>query len=184
MPAAHDITINLLGENQAEHTPFGRLVSWVTTYGRYIMVTTELIVLIAFLSRFSLDRTLTDLKDEISQKQEIIEVNQDLESDFRKTQDSLQKIGKLLSSQSEPTDTLKTLHTLLPAGTYFQSLSITNGKITAQVASLTVQSFSQFLLNVSTIKQLANVDIGAIDKQTITGIQYTLNAEYVPLTKK
>lgn len=184
MPAAPKISINLLGLEQQEHTPLGRFIGWATTYGRYIMVTTEMIVLIAFLSRFSLDRQLTDLKDEIQQKQDIIAANQSLEIEFRQIQDSLNKMKVLLTKQEVPTNTINTLHTLLPSGTYFQSLAITDNKITSQVISLTVQSFSQFLMNLSATKQLSNIEIGTVDKQTVAGIQYTLTAELAQAVKK
>ena len=108
------------------------------------MVTTEMIVLIAFLSRFSLDRQLTDLKDEIMQNKDIIAANQDLETQFRQIQDSLNKMKALLTKQEIPTNTINTLHMLLPSGTYFQTLTINDSKITSQVVSLTVQSFPNF----------------------------------------
>ena len=75
MPAKQP-TINLIGEEEMAHTPVGRIVAWAVTYGRYIMIGTEIIVLLAFISRFSLDRKLTDLNDEVSQKQAIIDANQ------------------------------------------------------------------------------------------------------------
>ncbi len=184
MPAAPKISINLLGLEQQEHSPLGRFIGWATTYGRYIMVTTEMIVLIAFLSRFSLDRQLTDLKDEIMQKQDIIAANQDLETQFRQIQDSLNKMKALLTKQEIPTNTINTLHMLLPSGTYFQTLTINDSKITSQVVSLTVQSFSQFLINLSTTKQLSNIEIGTVDKQTVVGIQYTLTAQLAQAGKK
>ncbi len=184
MPAAPKISINLLGLEQQEHSPLGRFIGWATTYGRYIMVTTEMIVLVAFLSRFSLDRQLTDLKDEIQQKQDIIAANQDLEIQFRQIQDSLNKMKALLAKQEIPTNTINTLHVLLPSGTYFQSLSINDSKITSQVVSLTVQSFSQFLINLSATKQLSNIEIGTVDKQTVAGIQYTLTAQLAQAGKK
>jgi len=177
MPATSDISINLLGSQKQELSPIGRMVTWITTYGRYIMITTEMIVLIAFISRFSLDRQLTDLKDEISQKQDIITYNQNIEITFRQTQDALNKIKVLLDLQPKPINAIQSLHTLLPPGTYFQNLSINNGKITAQVTSLTVQSFSQFLLNVNATKTIKNVEIGTIDKATSLGIQYTMEAD-------
>ena len=188
MPAAPKISINLLGVEQQEHSPLGRFIGWATTYGRYIMVTTEMIVLVAFLSRFSLDRQLTDLKDEIMQKQDIIAANQDLEIQFRQIQDSLNKMKfekrRATTKQEIPTNTINTLHLLLPSGTYFQSLSINDSKITSQVVSLTVQSFSQFLINLSSTKQLSNIEIGTVDKQTVAGIQYTLTAQLAQAIKK
>jgi len=178
MPATSDISINLLGSAKQELSPIGRMITWITTYGRYIMITTEMIVIVAFISRFSLDRQLTDLKDEISQKQDIITYNQDLEITFRRTQDALNKIKVLVEQQAKPVMVIQVLHSLLPAGTYFQSLSIANGKISSQVTSLTVQSFSQFLINLNGTKSIKNIEIGTVDKATSIGIQYTMDAEY------
>jgi len=184
MPATPEISINLLGSLQQDLSPIGRFITWITTYGRYIMITTEMIVLIAFISRFSLDRRLTDLNDEISQKQDIIAANQDLEITFRRTQDSLNKIKLLLDQQAKPVGAVKIAHTLLPSGTYFQNLSINNGKISSQVTSLTIQSFSQFLLNLSATRSLSNIDIGTVDKASNIGIQYTMNAQLVGVENK
>ncbi len=184
MPAAPNIAINLLGSSQQEFSPIGRLITWITTYGRYIMITTEMIVLIAFISRFSLDRQLTDLNDEISQKQDIITANQDLEQHFKRTQDALIKIKVLLSQQVTYTNAIYTLHTLLPQGTYFQNLSISEGKVSSQVTSLTVQSFSQFLLNLSASKTLTNIEIGTVDKASSLGIQYTMQAHLAGIQVK
>src|SRR5690349_13458879 len=94
MPA-NTVSINLLGDSDTEHTPLGRIVNWAVTYGRYIMIGTEIVVLLAFISRFSLDRKLTDLKEEVAQKQEIIEANLPFEQDVRDLQDKLSKIKTL-----------------------------------------------------------------------------------------
>ena len=90
MPAT--ISINLLGQEDLSHTPGGRMVQWAMTYGRYIMILTEIVVLGAFVSRFSLDRKLTDLKEEITQKQAIIEANSELEQNIRTLQNQLERI--------------------------------------------------------------------------------------------
>ena len=81
MPANQNI--NLLGDSEMDHTPVGRIVNWAVTYGRYIMIGTEIVVLLAFISRFSLDRKLTDLKEEVGQKQEIIEANLPFEGEVQ-----------------------------------------------------------------------------------------------------
>ena len=186
MPASEHVSINLLGAEQQEFSPIGRLILWITTYGRYIMITTEMVVLAAFISRFSLDRQLTDLKDEIIQKQDIITANQDLEIEFRRTQDALAKIAPLLKQKNQPVRVLQTIHSLIPQGTYLQNLSLSKDAISSQVVSLSVQSFSQFLLNLSATKSLTSIDIGTVDKASSIGIQYTLNARVPGLapTKK
>lgn len=176
MPAK-PIAVNLLGEESPEATPIGRLIEWVTTYGRYIMVTTELVVLIAFVSRFSLDRKLTDLKEEIQQKQDILEVNKDLEAEIRATQDRLKDIRTILNQQQQTYDTISAFHALIPPGVYLQNLTVTKDKLTTDAVAQSTDSFSQFLANLTASKQLTSVEIGDINKQAITGIVFSLTAK-------
>ena len=74
MPETPNSNINLL-KNSSDQSPLDRITDWALTYGRYIMIGTEIVVLLAFISRFSLDRKLTDLKEEIGQKQQILLAN-------------------------------------------------------------------------------------------------------------
>src|SRR5260221_9195487 len=105
MPAA-SANINLLGDTTLERSPYDRIITWEVTYGRYIMIGTEIVVLLAFISRFSLDRKLTDLKEEVTQKQGIIEANLPFENDVRKLQDKLSKIKILINQPIKPLDAL------------------------------------------------------------------------------
>ena len=62
------LKINLLSKKDLEEKALGRFLKWSLSFGRYIIVGTEIIVLIAFFSRFKLDRQLTDLHEAINQK--------------------------------------------------------------------------------------------------------------------
>lgn len=181
MPTARTITINLLGQEDLKHTPQGRIVSWALTYGRYIMIGTEIVVLLAFISRFSLDRKLTDLKEEISQKQAILEANASLEGDIRLLQDTLGKIKQTISHQSAPLDILTTLASLLPADVYVGTLDVSMDRISVTATAGSTQGFSQFLANLQSAKQFSGVDIGDIKKGTVSGIEFTFTAD---VTKK
>lgn len=181
MPATQG-TINLLDQNGPTNSPWNRLVVWITTYGRYIMITTELVVLLAFASRFSLDRKLTDLKENISQKQEILEVNVDVEKEIRDTQDKIVAIKQILQGEGTTVDALMAVNTLLPTGTALDSLSIDNDKIMANVTADSSESFSQFLANFSVSKKLTGVEIGKVSKKT-SGIQFSVTAKILPPPK-
>lgn len=167
-------SINLLSNDGTSRSPISRIIAWVISYGRYIMVTTELIVIIVFISRFSLDRRLTDLTEEISQKQSLIQANRTLEEDFRKTQSSLLIVKSLLNSQVDVSGALQTLHTILPPGVFLDSLSITNDKITATITAVSVESFSYFLSNLSGAKNLTSIEIGSVTKLPSQGIKFTV----------
>ncbi len=175
MPAK-DVAINLIGEEEMEHTPVGRIVSWAVTYGRYIMIGTEIIVLLAFISRFSLDRKLTDLNDEISQKQDIIEANVDFEQDFRDVQNKLSKIKELTSAPMPILDALTAIPSLLPAGVHLDSLDIAPDKLTANAVAGSAAGFSALIANLQSATIFKNVDIGDIRKNALTGIQFQFTA--------
>lgn len=175
MPADR-IAINLLDQAGAANSPFTRIMNWITSYGRYIMITTELIVLIAFASRFSLDRKLSDLKENIMEKQEILEANVDLEQEIRQTQEKISDIKRLILIQSAPIDTLLTIHTLMPVGTHLENLVIDKDKVTTNVIAASSDSFSKFLVNFSSSKKLTGVEIGKIGKKP-SGIEFTVTAK-------
>jgi hypothetical protein len=64
--------INLLPREEFEKKPIGKFLTWALSIGRYIIIFTELIVILAFLSRFKLDRDLSDLNQSIREKQAVI----------------------------------------------------------------------------------------------------------------
>jgi len=175
MPA-DQVSINLLQQDVAVNSPWNRIMNWITSYGRYIMITTELIVLIAFASRFGLDRKLTDLKENITEKQEILEVNADLEKEIREAQEKINTIKRLITQQSVPVDTLLLIQMLLPTGSYFESVTIDTDKVTANITTNSSESFSKLLSNFSVTKKLIGVEIGKVVKKP-TGIQLTVSAK-------
>lgn len=180
MPA-ESISINLIGKEDLSQTPQGRIVSWALTYGRYIMVGTEIVVLLAFLSRFSLDRKLTDLNDEIAQKQAIITANAPLENQVRLIQDSTQKIKTLLSNQSQPLDTLNLFSSFLPPDVYLKGVTIDETKVDGEAVAGTTAGFNQFLTNLQNSKQFSRVGLGDVSRQTNKGIIFKFS---IPLGKK
>jgi hypothetical protein len=183
MPA-NNITINLLGDSDMEHTPVGRIVNWAVTYGRYIMIGTEIVVLLAFISRFSLDRKLTDLKEEVTQKQDIIEANLPFEKDVRSLQDKLAKIKTLIASPTRPLNALTIFQTLLPQGVYLSSYDLTKDKLMIQATAGSTQAFAQFMTNLQSSKYLTAIDIGDIKRDPLVGIQFAFTAQLVPVKPK
>ena len=56
--------VNLLPEKGFTSTTTGRVLTWILSTFRIIVIVTEIIVMIAFLSRFWLDAQNTDLSEE------------------------------------------------------------------------------------------------------------------------
>lgn len=186
MPATkiENININLIGGDEFSHAPIGRIITWATTYGRYIMILTEIIVLLAFISRFSLDRKLTDLKEEISQKQAIIETNSALEQNIRSLQQELQNLRTLMRDQRIPADAFTQAQEALPPDVFFESINASPKLIKLSITAGTTQGLSQFLVNLQANKNFLAIDLGDIKKQQSKGIQLDLSILLHPEEKK
>jgi Tfp pilus assembly protein PilN len=173
MPAK-TVSVNLLEKDQSE-SPIGRIITWATTYGRYIMITTEIVVLLAFISRFSLDRKLTDLNEAIAQKQAIIQANQPFENDVKKIQSQLATIKSLTTTQGKLVDMLILLKSLMPPDVYMNTIAISADHISADVNAGSTDGFGMFLENLQQTQQFVSVDIASIKKQPQTGIRFQLS---------
>ncbi len=182
MPA-NSISINLLGDSDMDHTPLGRIVGWAVTYGRYIMIGTEIVVLLAFISRFSLDRKLTDLKEEVTQKQDIIEANLPFEKDIRDLQDKLGKIKSIIDQPINPLTAVSLFQTILPPGVYLKSYDLNKNILTIQAIAGSTDAFSQFMRNLQSSTYLSSVDIGDISRDPLLGIQFGFTARIGPAKK-
>lgn len=176
MPA-NSISINLLGDSDMDHTPVGRIVGWAVTYGRYIMIGTEIVVLLAFISRFSLDRKLTDLKEEVTQKQDIIEANLSFEKDIRALQDKLEKIKVLINQPVNPLTAVSLFQTILPQGVYLKSYDLNKNTLTVQAVAGSTDAFAQFMRNLRSSTYLSGIDIGDISRDPLLGIQFGFTAK-------
>ena len=74
MPAQKkQVNINLIERPDENNSLSNQFLSWAFTYGRYIIIITQIIVLSVFFLRFKFDREHADLKESVSQKEAILE---------------------------------------------------------------------------------------------------------------
>lgn len=176
MPAK---TINLIPQSDFDQTPIGKILRWALTYGRYIIISTEIIVLLAFISRFSLDRKITDLNDEIEQKSAIIKANQGFERQFRNLQKRTNEIGTVLSNQQDIVGILNHFAQITPPGITFKNFSLSNGSITINALAQSENDMAVWIKELKTSPKLSDVSIGTISKSLVGGgeIDFTVNAK-------
>lgn len=140
------------------------------------MITTEIVVLLAFISRFSLDRKNTDLTEELTQKQAIIQANLEFEKDIKSLQARLATAKKIMVDQPKLVNVINIVETLLPADVYLESLELNGVTLRLKGTAGTTLGFSQFMSNVQATKDLQNVVVGDIKRVPSTGIDFQLTA--------
>jgi len=154
-----------------EGTPVGRLIDWLLSSGRYIIIFTELIVIGAFLSRFWLDRKNSDLSEEIRQQKAILEATQAFEQEFRLFQTRLKVIAQYLEEDRNPLRPLDIISQSLPKGVVILKYGfVAEGRNEASVLALVLSEadLAQFVDNLLAREEIARVRIGTIEKEANT----------------
>lgn len=172
MPATN---INLAPRTDFDKTPFGKFLRWSLTYGRYIIVCTEIIVLMAFIFRFTLDRNITDLNEEVEQKEAIITANQPFELQFRKLQSRMQNIQELFTDQNLSLDLLKHLNQITPAGILFNTYTFSGSNINISAVSQSDTSLAVFIDNLKKSDNLSDVNLLSLSKKGGGGNESSFN---------
>jgi hypothetical protein len=99
--------INLVPHSRVEGHLSTQLLSFALSYGRYIIILTQIIVLSVFFMRFKLDRDHNDFKEKVSQRQAIVQSMGNIEKEIRRVQSKLDLINKVTAGQQLPSHLLK-----------------------------------------------------------------------------
>lgn len=163
--------MSLLPEEENINTFSARAGRWLTTVGRYVIVFTELIVICAFLSRFWLDRTNSDLSEVIRQQKAILGSTADFEKDFSLLQRRLKTIKNFYQNQPEYQSKVQSLTESTPLDINFKQLAIARdpdtNDVTAKITLIAYreESIVNFITNLAVNPNIAKVNILSIDKK-------------------
>ncbi len=162
--------INLLPQEEFAASTLGRIVAWLLSSFRVIVILTEMIVMIAFLSRFWLDAKSADLNELIRQKQAVIASTSDFEKEFRETQYKLEIFSELTSEESMLAEYLESISSYLPPEVALSSFSIVGNQINIEGISSSERGLAQFIANLKTIDHFEEVFLTQISTDQETQI--------------
>lgn len=155
-------TINLLPRDSFESSQIGIVVTWLLSFGKWAVIVTQLIVMGAFLWRFSLDRQLTDLKKSIAKNVAIIKSYEQIERNFVLTQKRLNSAKTIINKQNAITGELTTLSTVTPSEIWYDKLTVTPTSTMFSAYSKSLFSFSKFLGALQKNTRYSSVSISRI----------------------
>jgi len=161
--------ISLLPDKDNPNSFSGRVLLWLTSVGRYIIVITELLVISGFISRFWLDRRNADLSEAIRQKKAIVESTIQFEKDYKTIQDKLLIIKDAYAKQSDFSNKIITLADSTPDNIIYQTFNVNKVNnlitITLSANALTEDAVVEFISKLLKQKQIQGVDIKTIEKK-------------------
>ncbi len=171
------VNINLVVKEQTGDSFSAQFLSWILTYGRYIIIITQIIVLSVFFFRFKIDRDHTDLKELVTQKQAILDSLTDLETEVRRVQGRLANIRTVSNYQDSLLKVVRFLQQKTPADTIYTNLILSSDKISFQATSGNLRSFSYLLYQFQQDKKFSEVTLSDMNRKADGRIDFKIDAK-------
>lgn len=171
--------INLLPKTEFESSFWGRFLKWALTAGRYIIILTEMVVILAFLSRFKFDKDLLDLNESIAGKKNILEATYQIEQNFRSAQTRINLAKEILSSSPSSTELLDKVTATVPSGMSLQNISVSFGtrQIIVSASANSEQVIGQYISALTSDKTWKKTEVQSIQNSS-AGISFILSLEF------
>ncbi len=178
MSATKSQKLNLLPQSQgSSQKTSSRILNWILTSFRIIVISTELIVIAAFLSRFALDAKGNDLSDEIDAKKAVILAYSEFENVFKTTQNKISIIQNA-SAQNTFSDTVGVIAQNTPSDIKILSISWESKTYTIKGRSFSELSIAQLISNLNSVKKFKKVNVVDVSsKQTDAFVTFEITAE-------
>lgn len=178
------LDVNLMPKDPFFETPIGRILNWTLSVGRYVVIFTQLVVILSFSTRFILDRQVTDLNATINQKKTAIESYEDLEKRFLFIQKQITDI-KQLQQESNLMEIFPILNETIPSNVILNDLTIRSSEVVFSGTALSQTSLNILVNNVKLSPHFDNVSIGKIESrgENSPGLAFDIKARIVEINK-
>ncbi len=166
-------SINLLPKEEFTTSIFGRILKWLLSTFRIIVIVVEMVVMAAFLSRFWLDARSTDLNDQIKQRQSAIKSFEGFEQSFRSTQAKLAVFAATTEDKAKTLPKIETITSLLPSEVVLSSVVLNKDSIQIKANTFGEISIAQYIANLEAsdkFKEVALQQVSSSEDNNITFI--------------
>lgn len=156
-----------------------QIIKWALSIGRVVVILVELIALVTFLYRFSLDRQLIDLRTKIKQEQAVLNFLKDRETKYRNLQERLTLSSNFTKENDERMKTVEDILSYAPADMIINSFSISveGIRISADIGS--ISSLTAFSEKLKKYPKITSVSIEKIENRPSNAlITVTLSAGF------
>ncbi|MGD9129330.1 MAG: PilN domain-containing protein [Candidatus Woesebacteria bacterium] len=171
------ININLIPKDPFFQSTVGKFLQWALSIGRYVVIFTELIVILSFVARFTLDRQVTDLNNKIEQKRVVIRSYGDLEQNFRNLQKKIDDYSQI-EHQLKIANTFPKIQSIVPNNIVLDELVIMQDKVVINGTAFSHRALNELINNISLSTDFFNVVIDNIQTQDedVPGFLFSISA--------
>jgi Tfp pilus assembly protein PilN len=169
--------INLLPEREFAGTVTGRVLSWIISTFRVIVIVTEILVMVAFLARFWLDAQNTDLNDDIDKKKAVLLASTEFESQYKDVQKRLKVFASLANNQPS-SKFISAVSTALPPDVLLSDISKLSEELQLEGLTTNERSIQQFVVNLQSSGLFGDVALQDIktSQTNVNLLSFTIKA--------
>jgi len=172
-----EIKINLIPKDPFFKGALGRTIQWALSVGRYIVIFTEMLVILSFVARFTLDRQRTDINRVIEQKKSLILSYGDLETNFLNLQRKINDY-KAVSVGDNIVENFPKITAITPQNVIFSDLTIKQDSINIEGEVFSQDMLNTFVNNITLSEDFFEVRINKIESldDNRPGFAFSLSA--------
>ncbi len=168
-PSAPILNIDLLKSQTSSQKFIYKAINWLLSSGRYLIIFVELLVLVAFLTRFFFDAQIETIKDDIAKRSVYVQSLKPTENEVRKLQSQLNSIKKARADSFDFDNSIKKIADQTPPEISLSNITFdsTDAKISFRIsgAARSNLDLSNFVYGLKTESSFTDVDIANIDLQ-------------------
>lgn len=172
--------INLLPQEEFATSITGRILAWLTSSFRIIVIVTDMLVIIAFLSRFWLDAKRADLNDTLKVKKNVIAASASFEKEYRDIQNRTAIYALVSKDTGTGSQALSSIFTSVPENIALTTIGVNENKIRLEATALSEGAIGQWMANLNALAMFDSmnlVDVGTDPKNPLQlkfGLDLTL----------
>lgn len=151
------------------------IVYFLLHYFRYILVITQITIIIVFFYRLKIDQEIVDLSDTVMQQKEILNVLQPFIKDVQKKHEQYLMIQSILDKQNLYSQKLNYLLSIFPADFYLTKLIFKENTIFMQGKSTNYLTVMRFYNRVKKDNKFESVVLNFVEKE---GEFFTFSFEF------
>lgn len=167
-------SINLVRNKQIPF--FDKFMNWALTIGRLIIIVTEVVAIMVFIYRFSLDEKLVELHSSIKQKQNMISVLRNDENKYRDLQDRIALAATFSAKGARVNQTIADIVSLIPSQVRINELILNKDRINIAVNVTSVSSLANFIDPLKSYPGIKSISIDNIENKPSVGLSVDITA--------
>lgn len=153
-----------------------RFLNWALTIGRLIIIITEVVAVIAFVYRFSLDDKLVNLHSMIKQKQNIISVLKNDENKYRNLQSRIAIASTFSTKGLKNNQIIEDISNLVINQAGINDLNFNKDRVELSINTTSISSLSNFINSLKGYHGISSISIDNIENKPSAGLFASITA--------